>query len=226
MIAPAGQFQACIFDFDGVIVDSEPVHERACRLTLDHFGIAYPPDLFATLIGKSEALIARYIKEHLDPGDVTEDELIAYKHRMYAGLAGEVPLYPDAGPFVQAARRRFGRLGLATSAIRVDVDRAVRRFGMEGWFDAIVTVDDTPRHKPDPAPYLLVLRSLGVAPKAALVIEDTPSGLTSARAAGCVTAGVTTTFSAEELRAAGADIIAGSLGELGQVLGLPLAAPA
>lgn len=221
-----GYFQACIFDFDGVIVNSEPVHERASRMTLEHFGIAYPPNLFIELIGKSENIVFRWVKDNLDAGAVTVDEMVACKHRMFASMSDEVALFPDVLPFVQAARRHFGAVGLATSAIRRDIERSMHRFEMDGWFDVIVSGDDTPNHKPDPEPYRMVLQALGVAGQAALVIEDTPAGLTSARGAGCVTAGLTTSWAAPVLHEAGADVVAGSLTELSAVLGMPLAVAA
>jgi beta-phosphoglucomutase len=214
--------QACIFDFDGVLVDSEPVHERASRAVLDRFGIAYPPTLFVDMIGQSEALVFNWIKDNLDAGDVPADVLIETKHAMYASLYAEVQPFPDVEPFVRAALRQFGRLGMASSAIRRDINRAIRQFHMEGWFDVIVSGDDTPLHKPNPEPYLMVLHELGVGPQDALVIEDTPSGLTAAVRAGCVTAGLTTSWKADALRAAGADIVAGSLTELGELIGLAL----
>jgi beta-phosphoglucomutase len=213
--------QACIFDFDGVIVDSEPLQIQASRLTLERFGIAYPDTYYDDFVGRADADFFRGVTEQLDAGGATVDEMLASKRQLYEVLSEEVQLVPGVEAFLHAARRAFGKVGLATSATRREVETSIRRFHMGGWFDAIVSVEDTARRKPDPEPYRKIVALLGVEPAAALVIEDSPSGVIAGRAAGCFVAGLATSYGAEPLAAAGANIVAGSFRKLGAMLGLP-----
>jgi len=125
---------------------------------------------------------------------------------------------------VAATRRAYGRVGLATSATGRDFGLAADRYGLRSWFDVVVTSEDTPRHKPDPAPYLRATELLGVPPAATVAIEDSPNGVRSAKAAGCVVAGLAVGFGVEVLTSAGADLVAQSMPELARALGLPAGA--
>jgi beta-phosphoglucomutase len=213
-------FDACIFDFDGVIVDSEPLHAEAKRATLDHFGIRYPAQLFSDFKGRPDLAFFDFVARELTGGAATADEMGVYKRERYLGLFENVPLVAGVEGFVAAARGRFEKIGLATSATRRDFSLAARKYRLEGWFDAIITGDDTLRHKPDPEPYLKALAALGVNAAETLVIEDSPNGIRAAKAARCTTAALTTAFDPHELRAAGADIVAASFTELGQALNI------
>jgi beta-phosphoglucomutase len=215
-------FSACIFDFDGVFIDSEPLHAEAKRLTLDHFGVSYPADLFIAWKGRTDQDFFAYVTTQLVDGrEASREEMDAYKRAAYLELFEDVQLVPGALDFLRAARAGFAKLGLATSATQHDFGLANRKFKLARWLDAIVTGEDTARHKPDPEPYLKALCALGVPASAALVIEDSPNGIRSAKGAGCRIFALTTTFRAEELMEAGADLVADSFATLGRELGLP-----
>jgi beta-phosphoglucomutase len=213
-------FSTCIFDFDGVIVDSEPLHAEAKRATLDHFGVSYPARLFSDFKGRPDTDFFGFVADRLAAGIATAEEMGAYKREAYLRLFEAVPLVTGVQAFLAAARARFDKVGLATSATRRDLGLAVRKYQLDRWFDVIVTGDDTLRHKPDPEPYLRALAALGVTPGATLIVEDTPNGIRAAKSAGCTTAALTTAFAADELRAAGADLVVASFAELGQELDL------
>jgi beta-phosphoglucomutase len=215
-------FKACIFDFDGVIVDSEPLHAEAKQATLDHFGVSYPARLFSDFKGRPDTAFFEFVADQLAAGIATAEEMGAYKREVYLRLFEAVPLVAGAQAFLAAARARFDKVGLATSATRRDLGLAARKYQLDRWFDVIVTGDDTLRHKPDPEPYLRALAALGVTPGATLIVEDSPNGIRSAKSAGCITAALTTAFAAGELRAAGADIVVASFAELGQELGMSI----
>jgi beta-phosphoglucomutase len=214
-------FKACIFDFDGVIIHSEPLHAEASRRTLDYFGIAFRESIFPQYIGKPDALFFGDALARHGAATATVEELVEHKRLVYRELLQELPLADGVEPFVRSVRAHFGKLGLATSAIKNEVDTMHRIYGLRDWFDAIVEGEDTQVHKPDPEPYLRVLGALGTAGADTLAIEDSPAGVLSAHTAGCVTAGMTTSFAPAELRAAGADLVVGSFAELAQALGLP-----
>jgi beta-phosphoglucomutase len=216
-------FEACIFDLDGVILDSEPLHAEAKRTTLDHFGVQYPDDLFADFKGRTDKAFFEFVALQLAAGAATAEEMHAYKHAVYLQLFENVPLVPGALSFLTAARRSFRKLGLATSATRCDFGLAERKYQLIPWFDVIVTGEDTSRHKPDPEPYLKALAALDVAGPTALVVEDSPNGIRSAKSAQCRIAALTTAFQAPELYSAGADVVVKTYAGLGRELGIVIA---
>lgn len=215
-------FEACIFDFDGVIIDSEPLHAEAKRVTLEHFRVQYPDGIFADFKGRTDTAFFDFVANQLAAGVATAQEMGAYKRAIYLQLFENVPLVPGALGFLAAARKRFGRLGLATSATRHDLGLAEHKYQLAHWFDVIVTGEDTSRHKPDPEPYLKTLAALGAPGSTTLVIEDSPNGIQSARLAQCKIAALTTAFQAEELYKAGADLVAATFVGLGQALELDI----
>jgi HAD superfamily hydrolase (TIGR01509 family) len=190
-------------------------------MTLEHFALAYPERLFADFKGRSDGDLFAYVSGELAQGAISAATLDSYKREAYLGLFARVELVPGIEGFVRAARRKYGKLGLATSANRRDFGLAADRYHLRAWFDVIVTAEDTEQHKPHPAPYLKALSGLHANAADTLVVEDSPNGILAAKSAGCTVAGLTTAFAPEELRAAGADLIARSFAELQQALILP-----
>lgn len=219
------EYQVCLFDFDGVIIDSEPLHAEAKRVTLNHFLIPHPDKLFADFKGRPDSAFFQYVATELANGRATAKEMGSYKEKVYSHLFDDVPLVSGALDFLAIARKSFQKLGLATSATRHDFQLGARKYQLETWFDAIVTGDDTRKHKPDPEPYLKAMEALGVTSAAGLVIEDSPNGIRAAKAAQCRVVGLTTTFPARELGSAGADWVVSSYDELIQTLELASHAP-
>lgn len=189
-------------------------------MTLEHYAIAYLERLFADFKGRSDCDLFAYVSKELAQDTVSPATLDSYKRDAYLGLFAGVELVPGIEHFVGAARSKFGKLGLATSANRRDFGLAADRYQLRAWFDVIVTAEDTEQHKPHPAPYLKALSRLHADAADALVVEDSPNGIRAAKSAGCMVAGLTTAFAPEELRAAGADLVAGSFAELQQALGI------
>ena len=211
-------FRACILDFDGVIVDSEPLHAQAKRLSLERFGIEFPSSLLDDFKGRTDVDFFDHVVTHVAPPSARRGPLMAEKDDRYLELFATVPLMPGFEAFLEFARRRFDRIGIATSATRRDFGLAADRFDLARRVDVIVTGEDTALHKPDPAPYLEALARLGVAPDEALVIEDSPNGVRSARAAGTYVVAMTTAFAPGELSAAGAHKLAPGFDELSRAL--------
>jgi beta-phosphoglucomutase len=213
-------YAACLFDFDGVIIDSEPLHAEAKRLTLGQFRIPHAESLFAEFKGRPDSVFFEHVAVELASRRATAEEMQVFKQNAYSRRFGDVPLVDGVLDFLAMARKAFPKLGLATSATRRDFELGAARYQLVAWFDAIVTGDDTVRHKPDPEPYLKAMSALGVKHGSALVIEDSPSGIRAAKAAHCPVIGLMTTFGAEELRRAGADCVVASYAELARTLGL------
>jgi beta-phosphoglucomutase len=216
-------FQACIFDFDGVIIDSEPLHAQAKRTTLDNFKIKYPSTLFADFKGRTDKVFFEFVANNLARAGTIAEEMDAYKRQVYLKLFKNVPLVTGIQEFLPLARRTFKKLGVATSATPRDFSLAAQKYQLQPWFDIIITGEDTTRHKPDPEPYLQTMAMLGVAGLETLVIEDSPNGILSAKSANCTVAAITTAFKPNELRLAGADMVVASFAELERELKLDFA---
>jgi HAD superfamily hydrolase (TIGR01509 family) len=215
MINPA----AFIFDLDGVLIDSEPLHERAQRIVFAEYDLVVPEDAYPTFKGKTEEAVFDFIVDTYGDDRHQADFLIEQKHRVYEDLFGELQPVPGAVDFVRHLARLGYPLGLATSAIAANQQRAVRMLGLDNTFDTILTADDVTHAKPHPEPYTRSAAALGLTPSACLVIEDTDLGIQSATRAGCRVVGITTTFEAEKLSHAGANLVVDSFAELADRLG-------
>jgi beta-phosphoglucomutase len=211
-------FQACVFDFDGVIIDSEPLHAQAKQAALDNFQIEYPSTLFTDTKGSTDKMFFEFVANNLARAGSTAEEMDAYKRQVYLKLFEHVPLVTGIQEFLPFARQTFKKLGVATSATIRDFSLAARKYELLPWFDVIVTSEDTMWHKPDPEPYLKAMAMLGVSACQTLVIEDSPNGIQSAKSANCVVVAVTTAFEPNELHLAGADMVVASFAELKQAL--------
>jgi beta-phosphoglucomutase len=212
--------QACILDFDGVVIDSEPLHAKAKQMTLDNFNVNYPLQLFSDFKGKTDGDFFKYAAENQAKGIATAEEMHNLKKEIYFSLFKDVRLIKGIDEFIRKARKIFKKTGLASSATIRDFSLAAEKYGIDKWFDVIVTGADTIKHKPDPEPYLKALERLGLTSEEVIVIEDSPNGIISAKSAGCFTAAITTSFEAEDLINAGADILANSFEELAEALGM------
>ena len=179
----SGAIEALIFDLDGVLVDSEPLHWRASQrlfapreLTMEE----YEP-----FVGLAIEPYMAWAREHFGL-DATVEELIErYAESVTAEIeSGPIPPLDGARELIAAARERGLRVGLASQSIAGWVHPTLRAASLDGSFDVVVTGDDVERPKPQPDIYLHTARLLGVAPAACLAIEDSPAGVQSAAAAG------------------------------------------
>lgn len=179
--------EAFIFDMDGIIVDSEPVHSRTKLETLRHFGLDFAPERLERYMGRtSRALFADALREQgregLDP-----EELVRYKHQLYLNILQDgSSLQPVAGTLeVIAGLQAAGMpLAVASSAGRSIIEAVLDFFGIRTAFAVVVSGTELPHGKPDPGVYLLAARQLGAAPSACAVLEDAAAGVAAAKAAG------------------------------------------
>jgi beta-phosphoglucomutase len=210
-------FEALIFDMDGVLIDSEPLHARAKREALLEAGVIVPESLFASYIGRSDkAMIYELAAEH-GLNEQRSVEILVRKHRIYESLEHTLRPVPGAIEFVHWAKSRY-RLALATSATNRNREAALKSLQIESMFEVAVDSASFSQPKPSPEVFQIALERLDLAPTACLVIEDAVNGIVAARAAGCFSAGLTTSFSEASLREAGADIVVGSFPELKMLL--------
>jgi HAD superfamily hydrolase (TIGR01509 family) len=188
--------EAVIFDMDGVLIDSEPLHFAVLSEVLAKSGHALTRAENEQFIGTTtEAMFMTLIARHGLPGSVVE-----YEQRYDEALLRVLQEPHAAAPGVVALLDRLRALGkwvgVASSSRRLWIDATLRSLGLADAFDVVVGGDDVERGKPDPAIYLLAAQRLGVDPERCLAIEDSPNGVRSARAAGMTVLGVRTEYTA------------------------------
>jgi len=215
-------FQGVIFDMDGVLCDSEPfICEAACRMFAERYGLQVCPEDFVPFVGAGEN---RYLGGVAEKCGVSLD-IEADKARTYAIyleiIRGRLAPLPGAREFIADCRRRGLKLAVATSADRVKMDGNLREIGIPAeTFDVCLTGSEVTHKKPHPEIFLAAAAKLELPNSACLVVEDAPTGIRAGKAAGSRCLGLTTSFSAEELRSAGADYIASDLAHVGrEILG-------
>ena len=178
------RYQAILFDFDGVLADSEPVHYACWRETLLPFGIDLQWDWYcANCIGVADR---RMIENICRNAAVPVDPALVWpsypsKQKLYAQRVIETPPFP---PEVLALIHSLDdhRLAVVSSSGRAEIEPLLIRAGIRERFEAVICGEDVEHHKPAPDPYLLAARTLSVT--RALVVEDSAAGLASGRAAG------------------------------------------
>lgn len=204
--------EALIFDLDGVLVDSEPVHWRAShRLFAPH---QLTMEEYEPFVGLAIEPYMTWAREHFDL-DATVEELIEhYAAAVTAEIeSGPIPPLDGAHELIAAARERGLRVGLASQSIASWVRATLRAASLDGSFDVVVTGGDVDRAKPAPDIYLHTARLLGVAPEVCLAIEDSRAGVQSAAAAGMLVVQSRQASSAAPPQSA-AHVVVGSLREV------------
>ncbi len=204
---------------DGVITDTEPLHQEADQWACETFGITVPDAEWHAFKGTtSKDTFACIIKNFTD-GSVPVADLIRAKRVRYIEIARErMMLVPGAVDFIQYAGTRVPKMALVTSSSRGVLDLVFEKYKLRSYFNVTVTGNDITKGKPDPEPYLFALQKLCTSPVHTCVIEDSTNGIISAKAAGCKTIGITTSFPRDVLRAKGAPIVVDSFSEMYAIL--------
>jgi beta-phosphoglucomutase len=213
--------RAVVFDFDGVIANSEPLHFAAFRDVLDQQGVELAKnDYYDRYLGYDDVGVFRAVNG--DRGLNWSDDRVAALVRHKALRLEELERHASVlFPGAEAAVRRLAQslpLAIASGALRAEIVRVLEQAGMSQCFVAVVAAEDSPVSKPAPDPYLraveLLARALGqsLTPAECVAIEDSQWGLESARAAGLHTVAITHTYPADHLEQA--DSVIASLDEL------------
>ena len=204
------RYDAIVFDMDGVLLDSEPLHYAALNTALS---MRLSREEYEQFIGtRTEAMLSDLIARY----DLRRSHA-EYLHEYDAAVLEQLqePRPPADGvvALMQFARDLGMRLALASSSRRVWIDASLRSLGLADAFDAIVSGDEVSAGKPDPQIYLIAASRLGISPRACLAIEDAPNGVASARAAGMTVLGVRTPYTAH-LQLDGVALTVDSLADL------------
>ncbi len=171
-----------LFDFDGVLVDSEPIRFKAGAQALAEIGASLTWERFLTVwLGRTDHAGLRDILG--DRYEAEGERVVTRRNVLYEKWLDEVPPYADAVTLL--GRLPDGiRLAVATGSRRIEVQRILTRLGLFQRFQAIITAEDYRRAKPAPDPFLAATRRMDLAPASCLVIEDSPAGVAAAHAAG------------------------------------------
>lgn len=209
-------FPATLFDFNGVLVDDEHVHLAAFREVVAPLGIELSEeDYDERYIGFDDVGAFRaMLNDHGKPASdadvrrLVEAKKPVYLRRAQAGLA----VFPGAAELVKLTAEH-GPVGVVSGALRHEIELGLETLGVKELIAFVISAEEVPRCKPDPQGYLMARERLG--PIAALVIEDSPAGVRSAKGAGLYCIAVMHSAGREDLTRAGADAVFERIGDIG-----------
>ena len=213
--------KAIIFDFDGVITDTEPVHMDAWLEVLEPMGITFDEDEFRdNYMGLNDRdfldEVGRIHGQHFEPNE--KIDLIERKTAVSIEiLEQEIPLIPRVKEFVESESQKV-MLSICSGAIRGEIEFILKRLGWEKYFSPIIASDSVEKGKPDPEGYIRAYEGLVERAETALLIdeviaiEDSPKGITAAKAAGLKCIGVKHASGKSDI--SHADIVVNSVSEI------------
>ena len=218
--------RAILFDFNGVLVDDEPIHLEMFQKVLGEEGISLSAeDYYARYLGLDDrACFAAVLAAAGEPATVPRlMRLIARKASYYQERIRRsgYPFFPGAVELVTALSDGGRMLGVVSGALREEVEGALRQAGLQGRFKVLVTAEDVEESKPDPQGYLRALEALNsqpplperlLHPHEVLAVEDSPAGLAAAAALGLATLAIAHSYPASRLGEA--DVVVESLRDL------------
>jgi beta-phosphoglucomutase-like phosphatase (HAD superfamily) len=179
---PDGEFDAYLFDCDGTIADSLPLHFRAWNEALARWGCRFEADLFSAWSGIPIAKTVEMLNEKYSL-HMPVAEVVGIRDEAYHRLLPQVRPVAVTLPYIEHG---FGRLPLAvvSGSSRASVRRTLEALHLSDRFQKIIGAEDYRQGKPDPEPFLVAAERLGVRPDACLVFEDADLGIEAARRAG------------------------------------------
>lgn len=216
-------YRAALFDMDGVITDTMPLHFESWKRAFERYYVTvYKMDEMDVYLreGMTTAMMGREIARAKGK-ELSEDELqkiVEEKTRIFNELVTEqAKVYEGVMETLRMLRNNGLKLALVTGSNRGSVDAVLKKVGLEGAFDVIVGAEDVSEGKPSPDPYLAAMRKLDMPALDCVVVENSPLGIKSAKAAkaGYVIA-ITTTLDASYLQEA--DETASSFSDLEQCI--------
>lgn len=179
---PSRQYDAIIFDCDGTLTDSMPVHYIAWYHTLSRYGLSFPEDRFYALGGMPTDKIISLLSSEQNIA-VIASEVSDQKEAAFLEL---IHLLQPIDAVLDIARNCRGKhpIAVASGGFRDVILLQLKQIGCDDWFDTVVTAEDTVLHKPHPDVFLEAAKRMNANPKNCLVYEDSDLGIQAAQAAG------------------------------------------
>ncbi|MES2744563.1 MAG: HAD family phosphatase [Bdellovibrionota bacterium] len=185
------RFEAVLFDFDGVIVDSTPVHLAGwAEAYWEFFRMKVEPEILESLVGQSTAAIGTLLSHRIGRPEM-KGELVRRKARYVLDHLPDIPMIAGAKDFMEKLRAKKIRYGIASNAPRGFIESALNKHGL--WTDFFLGLEDYKFPKPDPEPYLIGAQRLGWTKSdrsSIAVFEDSAHGIHAAVGAGMTAIGV------------------------------------
>ena len=177
--------RALIFDFDGLILDTESTEYQSWQELFAAHGCELSLDLWVDCIGRPRGYFDFYTHfEEMKGAVIDREQIRLQRHARVSQLNLLQPIQPGVVNYLRDAQQLGLKIGLASSSSRVWVHGHLERLSLYEYFTVTKCVEDTGTHKHDPAPYLAALDALNVLPSEAVAFEDSPNGIAAAKAAG------------------------------------------
>ncbi len=217
--------KAILMDFNGVIINDEPLHMKGYQEILKSEGIDLTEEDYYASLGMDDKafILTAHARAGREISDINLQKMIVEKTAKWREMVdAEIPLFEGTENFVRKMEQEFA-LGIVSMAVREEIEYILDKTNLRDCFSIIVSAEDVANHKPNPECYRKGFRMLDavrtrrghnpIVQSECLVIEDSPQGIMAGKAAGLKTLGVSNTVSAEKLREAGADSATKSLAD-------------
>lgn len=204
---------AVIFDMDGILVDSEPIHRDAAQALLASSGLDLREEVYLQCVGTTAQRTYDILSANYDLPWSFDDYQGAYEIEILSRLRRPLDRLPGVGATLEAVERRGLGLALASSSRFSWIEATLEGLGLTGRFPVVASGQEVTNGKPSPEIFLLAAERLGVDPGNCLVFEDSPAGVAASSSAGMRTVAVRTEYT-ENLALPGADVILDSLEDL------------
>ena len=193
---------ALLFDLDGTMLNSDPIHEAVFTELWTARGLPVPEGFYMEQVhGRLNVdVFADYLPDEPDPQGLSEWKEAQFRDR----LPSPYPATPGLETFLNHAQAQGWQLAVVTNAMRLNAEAMLGAIGLRDRFEVIVIGEECAHGKPHPLPYLTAMELLGETPETCIAFEDSPSGMRAAAASGAYSIGVRSALSDVQLRAVGA----------------------
>ncbi len=198
---------ALLFDLDGTLADTDPIHFHTWRDILCNYGLEIDRPFYQTnFSGRLNAAIVQDLLPHLS---IEEGQQLSERKEAEFRQRAAQQLQPLAGllNLLSWANTQNLKQAVVTNAPKENAQFMLQVLGLENSFTTVVLAEELPKGKPDPLPYQEALQQLGVSSQSAVAFEDSPSGIRSAVSAGILTVGIASTHDPQDLYAVGATLV-------------------
>jgi HAD superfamily hydrolase (TIGR01509 family) len=186
-IVRTSRFDAGVFDMDGTLVDSEPLHYVSYQRMLTKFGKTMSEHEYDNFTGKTDAEICKYLLQKHSMSGATAEEMFAQKEKAYQDLlkeGGNLTSRPGSVPLIKGLRSRGLKTAVASSSSLEAIELTLKSLGMWDLFDVIASGAECLKSKPAPDVFHLAAKRLKIAPARCIAFEDSENGDIAADAAG------------------------------------------